>query len=475
MKSRIVLSVLAAALTLAGIALPGPAVVPAAQADTAATAPAPVGVPQGFFADTPIEHVVIIYQENHSFNEVLASTCKHRRYPCDGRLGPVTLANGRVVKNRRATDVVPYVVHSPTTNRLAAQNRWNRIPGCEGPRFRCIVHYQRDQIPNIHRLGKSWPISDRTFYSSPTASFGAHVTILAGQQNGFVGTNPWLGDHTPGPGWGCDSLRIVQWQASPDAEVELVPSCIPDAAGHGPFRDSPVPYAPTILERLEEAGKTWHIYQGYDNEEPVANLWTSCTYFYWCLANRFDLAHHSETTDFARQARAGTLPNFSLLLPMTNYSQHNHRSMLVGDNYIGRMLRAAFSGPDWESTAVFLTWDDCGCFYDPVRPPRGTADELNIRAPMIVISPYGRFAYTDSNRAVMPWSMLAFVQHNFGLTSLTPAVDTAYDYRESFNFAQKPRPGVEMVYTPILGSTRRRLANMPPIIEEESMVNGTWD
>ena len=84
--------------------------------------------------------------------------------------------------------------------------------------------------------------------------------------------------------------------------------------------------------------------------------------------------------------------------------------MAVGDNWIGQVVSAIETGPDWASTAIFLTWDDCGCFYDHVAPPTG----LGIRVPMIMISPYVKAGTTDSNVASFA-SVLAFTETVFGL------------------------------------------------------------
>src|SRR5262249_51510097 len=87
--------------------------------------------------------------------------------------------------------------------------------------------------------------------------------------------------------------------------------------------------------------------------------------------------------------------------------------------------------PDWASTAVFITYDDCGCFYDHVPPPKG----LGIRVPMVIISPYAKPGFTDSNVASFS-SMLAFTEHVFGLSPLSDRDASAYDFADSFDFGQ---------------------------------------
>ena len=108
--------------------------------------------------------------------------------------------------------------------------------------------------------------------------------------------------------------------------------------------------------------------------------------------------------------------------------------MTQGDNWIGQVVSAIQSNPTlWASTAIFITWDDCGCFYDHVPPPSG----MGIRVPMVIVSPYAKPGYTDSNVASFA-SILAYVEHNFNLPSLGQADSTSYDYSDSFDYSQTP-------------------------------------
>jgi hypothetical protein len=81
------------------------------------------------------------------------------------------------------------------------------------------------------------------------------------------------------------------------------------------------------------------------------------------------------------------------------------------------VVQAIESGPDWSTTAIFITYDDCGCFYDHVAPP---SPELGIRVPMVVVSPFARRGFTDTNVASYA-SLLAFTEYVFGLQPLADA------------------------------------------------------
>ncbi len=413
-------------------------------------------------AQSPIKHVVIIYQENHSFDDVLGQLCKTRQQPCDGFTGPVTFADGKTAPNVVEPDVVPGVDHNPRVAALARQNNWDQIMGCTTAPYACVTHIDPANIPNLAALANQFTVSDATYAAGDTVSFGAHLNLAAGTMDGFYGSNPHNSKTgaTPHAGWGCPSNKDAVWVGQ-NGNV-WAPTCVPDQSGAGPYRASPVPYVPTLIQNLEAAGLTWHIYQDTpngSNTKPSRGLWSICTYFYWCYANRFTTTYDSRKADFVTAARNGTLPNVSYMLPVQAYSQHNNASMTAGDNYIGQMVSAVENGPEWDSTAIFITYDDCGCFYDHVPPPAG----LGMRNPMVIISPYTKAGYTDSTTAVQPYSMLSFVDHAFGLPDLTPAVGNAYDYADSFDFTQTPLSGIPLTHRDIPKRERKRLAHLAAI------------
>jgi phospholipase C len=243
----------------------------------------------------------------------------------------------------------------------------------------------------------------------------------------------------------------------------MVPSCIPAADGTGPYKTSPVAHVgPTLMDRIDGAGLSWKIYQGgqlWSN----GDVWSVCPTFADCLFST-QSADVTQAVNVNADANSGSLPNVSLVMPRPGgYGQHNGTSMLKGDNWISDVVSNLMSGPDWNSTAIFITYDDCGCFYDHVTPPDG----LGLRNPMVIVSPWAIPGYTDSTTAVQPYSMLSFVDHNFGLTPLTAAVGNAYDYASSFDFSQRPLAGPQMTYTEISSAERARLAKLLPTIEDD--------
>src|SRR5262249_33281870 len=136
-----------------------------------------------------------------------------------------------------------------------------------------------------------------------------------------------------------------------------------------------------------------------------------CPSFAECL-NTSQKSNLVDASQFSTDAAAGKLPAFSIVVGggagrLTEDSCHNGFSMTACDNYIGRLVQAVQHlpcpvpscpvNPLWSSTAIFITMDDYGGFYDSV-PPGTNADRTRQgpRVPLIIVSPYAKARYTDT-------------------------------------------------------------------------------
>jgi phospholipase C len=410
-----------------------------------------------------IRHVVIIYQENHSFDNVLGRLCV-RPGRCDGsRTGK--LPDGSPIRLAVSPDVVPPVAHTTGAQLRAIHggqmDGWAEIPGCsQRTGYACLTQFRPRQIPNLTRLAQHFALSDRTFQMDTVSSWGAHLELVAATLDGF------LGDRAPYPtgaelnhmGWGCDSRLDASWRASPDDPATSQPSCVPDYSLDqreypygGAYRPTPVKHVPTIMDELDRAGLSWKLYTAAGPGKSGYG-WSICPTFAGCL---YTSQHRRQVSHgmVLKNARAGKLPNFSVVVPTWKTSQHNAESMAMGDNWIGKVVSAIEHGPDWRSTAIFITYDDCGCFYDHVPPPPG----LGIRTPMVIVSPWVRAHKVDSHVASIA-SMLAFTERAFELPALTGRDAAAYGYRRAFDFTQRPLRPVRMIHTRVPKAERRSLA-----------------
>jgi phospholipase C len=280
-------------------------------------------------------------------------------------------------------------------------------------------------------------------------SWGGHLYAVAATTDGFTGDNPVPAPGiTPGPGWGCNSFNLAWWVDPVSGARSRQPSCVPDPAlGQpygGAFEPTKAQYVPTILDRLDAARLACRIY--VDN--PAGGGWAICPSFAECA----DTPQHNSVVsakNVIADAQAGRLPAFAVIASSAVTSQHNSRSMAAGDNWIGSVVTAIESGPEWSSTAIFITYDDCGCFYDHVAPPLNPdGTQEGPRSPMVIVSPWAVHGFTDSTPTSLA-GILAFTEHQYGLAPLSRNDAAAYPYTAAFNFAQAPVARARMVQRPV--------------------------
>jgi len=165
------------------------------------------------------------------------------------------------------------------------------------------------------------------------------------------------------------------------------------------------------------------------------------------------LSNIQPLNNFLTAAKTGTLPAVSWIVPSGNESEHPPHSLHLGQAYVTALVNAAMKSPDWNSTAIFLNWDDWGGFYDNVAPPSVDVNGYGLRVPSIVISPYAKQGYID-HQTLSQDAYLKFIEDDFlGGARLNPATDgrpdPRTDVRENavqlgtieadFNFNQVPR------------------------------------
>jgi phospholipase C len=429
-----------------------------AAATTAVARPAPVHAQA-----SPIKHIVVLYLENHSFDNLLGYWCDANpgRCPEGGMPSSVKLSNGAVVTPDVMPDLIPAVKHTVNSQADAIDggrmDGWQKIAGCQAAKhYACIGGYQPSQMPNLITLADQFAISDATFSMADSPSWGGHLYAVMGSLDGFTGGNPRPAPGVKkGPGYGCNSNRIALWAPSLHATERWVPSCIPDPSLNtefgGAFEATPVQHGPSIMDRLHVAGLSWHIYGQPTPSNGHGYIWDICPSLAECLDTSQD-HNNVPTAQFTQDAKSGNLPAFSIVTPGGAFvvdSEHNGASMTAGDNWVGSVASALMNGPDWRSTALFITWDDCGCFYDQVTPginPDGTGQ--GPRAPLLIVSPYARPGFTDNTPATFA-SILAFTEQNFGLPPLGVNDAQAYPYTNAFDFGQRPLPAAHMVSRPV--------------------------
>ncbi len=363
---------------------------------------------------TPIRHVVVIFLENQSFDSILGYWCDGQpgRCPQGGMPSSVRLSNGAVVAPGTSPDTVPNVNHSVAAQAAAIDggkmDGWQNIPGgtcAAATGYRCISGYQPSRVPNITALARNFAISDHTFTSEDSASWAGHMDIVAASEDHFLGDNPVPAKGvTAGPGWGCDSNRVMSWFGQ-SGRPQLVPSCVPDHLPGlkfgGAFEQTPVKTIPTIMDRLDAAHLSWKLYGA--NSTQGGYIWSICPTFAECL----------------------------------DTSQHAN---LVPD---AQFLTAAGAVP-------------------PGTNPDGTAQ--GPRVPLIIVSPFARPGFTDTMASTFA-GILSYTEHTFGLSPLSPNDAAAYPFSNAFNYSQAPLAPARMVHRPLPASAKR--IRLTPALEND--------
>jgi phospholipase C len=156
---------------------------------------------------------------------------------------------------------------------------------------------------------------------------------------------------------------------------------------------------------------------------------------------------------FYRDAKAGNLPDVSWIVPNGAVSEHPPGLVSAGQAYVTTLINTIMETPAWSSTAIFLSWDDWGGFYDHVAPPVVDAAGYGLRVPGLVISPFARQGYVD-HQGLSQDAYVKFIEDDFlGGARIDPKTDgrpdSRPDVRENnpqlgdlladFDFNQAPR------------------------------------
>jgi phospholipase C len=181
-------------------------------------------------------------------------------------------------------------------------------------------------------------------------------------------------------------------------------------------------------------------------------IWNPLPYFITVHQDN-QLGNIQQLDNFYAAAKNGTLPNVVWITPNNHNSEHPPSSIAQGQAYVTGLINAIMQGPDWSSTAIFLAWDDWGGFYDHVVPPTVDQNGYGLRVPALVISPYARPGYIDHQTLSFD-AYVKFIEDDFlsgqrldpktdGRADPRPTVRESVsilgDLQQDFNFNQPPQ------------------------------------
>ncbi len=196
----------------------------------------------------------------------------------------------------------------------------------------------------------------------------------------------------------------------------------------------------TIGDRLSDKGVSWAWYSGGWNDAVAGHPAPLFQFHHQPFAYFAKYAdgtaakteHLKDETEFIAAARAGTLPSVSFVKPLGELNEHpGYANVRSGEDHVEELLRALRSNSHWQNTAVIITYDENGGFWDHVAPPKVDRWGPGSRVPTLVISPLARHGYVDHN-FYDTTSILALIEHWWGLEPLSARDAAANDMHDVF-------------------------------------------
>jgi phospholipase C len=366
-------------------------------------------------AATAIQHVVVIMQENRSFDNLF-----------NGFPGADTVQVGMNGDTQVPLTVIPLgngpdVDHSHT----GWWQQWDngKMDGFDNNGTMLPYSYisPTETVP-YWTLAQSFTLGDRMFQSNTGPSFVAHQYMIAGQ-SGNASENP------NGGVWGCDA---------PSTEtVAIIGPNGTDLPGVYPCFDYQ-----TMADLLDAKGVSWRYYA----PGPTTDSFFVISAFQAIRHIRFGPDWQNDVispeTTVLTDIAAGKLAQVTWVVPSLNNSDHPGAPP-YGPDWVASIVNAIGQSPFWNNTTIFISWDDWGGFYDHVPPPQVDAMGLGFRVPVIVVSPYAKRGYI-SHVTHESGGFLRYMEEVFDLPSLNTRDAISDDFRDCFDYTQDP-----IVYTQI--------------------------
>ena len=347
-------------------------------------------------ARTPVKHVIIIMMENHSFDNIFGIYPEVRGQ--SGNISgsierPVNLLGVSPIPNLSAVPNGTYYTSDPVEGYTVYHNDFNNglmngFLNNSGPQS--MTYFTSNQLSIEWSLAEEFGLGDSYFASYLSETTPNRLMSLAGY-------TPVKADYGPPPY---------------------------------------IPYNQTIFYELEHFGISWSYYtvtasassapldfiSGFGNSSRYVQNWSG---FYSAL-------------------NSSSLPSVSWVMPVgitdSQYSQHPPRNMTLGEEWMLQIVNAVMRSSIWNTSAIFITYDEGGGYYDQVAPPVLDGIQLGFRVPLIVISPYAKENYV-SNTLLNHDSLLAFIDYNWKMPPLNGFVAYSNIPLDFFDFSTRYSSG----------------------------------
>jgi phospholipase C len=379
---------------------------------------------------TPIKRVIYLMLENRSFNNIFGN------FP--GARGTTTGVNlGQEVPLTLCPDWLPGDLPHDRAAYLSCYDE-GKLDGFGTGIYGNVYSYTQMhefQVPNYWEWAREYVLSDNFFASVAGPSYPNHFFFIAGTSGGSI-DNPEniltrhtgkLGEEWPDlktyKSWGCDAIGDDVYVFTKDRQGNLTK------------HDSCWTF-PTVGEQLTDKGIDWAFYSAVPGQ--TGYFWNA----YNGVSNVFhtDMWHeHMRPVDnIVKDIEANKLPPVTWITPRFELSDHPPTSTSFSHNWVTDIVNAVMTSDMWKHTAIFVTWDEWGGFYDPVKPPEVDQVGFGFRVPLLTISPYARRGLIDTEIGEFS-TPLRFISDNWGLKHLTKRIADTHDMQHMFDFKAKPR------------------------------------
>ena len=296
-------------------------------------------------------------------------------------------------------------------------NGFDREESEAGPPNPEYVYVPHSESKPYFDMAHEGVLADRMFQSHLDESFIAHQYIIAAQAARAV--------NLPGGEWGCDGGKTDQVATLTDQRtVKGTEQTCFDYT--------------TLGDELDKAGFSWRFYTSQINGD--GGEWSG-----YQAVNHIrkgpDWANDVITpqTQFITDIQGGYLANVTWITPICANSDHVNCGGGTGPEWVASLVNAIGESSYWDSTAIFIMWDDWGGLYDHVAPPFEDYDGLGFRVPLIIMSPYAKKNFV-SHVQYETGSLLRFAEDQFGLKRLAGSDARANSpEKDAFNFNKPPR------------------------------------
>jgi phospholipase C len=383
-----------------------------------------------------ITHIVLIVQENRSFDNLFAT------FPKANGTTHGTMHTGQVIELTKSPLVSRDINHNYSTYLTDCDLQGGTckmdgfdLSGIDGnqPAGKYPYRYvDPSQIAPYWTLAQQYVLADNFFQTQGSGSFVAHQDLIAGGT--AINSTESLIDDPSQPNWGCN--------APPSTQTSLITTQGQYLFDQGPYPCLTYPTG-TLRDLLDKHKVTWKYYAPLHKSGTIGVMWNAFA--------AIDAVYNGPEwttnismpeTNILTDVTSGKLPMLSWVIPTSHDSDHPWSAHGVDDgpSWVAQVVNAIGRSSYWNSTAIIILWDDWGGFYDHVPPAFfDDAGGLGFRVPVIIVSPYvkaGSIAHTQYEFG----SILKFIEGRFNLGSLGTTDKRATSIGGLFNLNQKPIP-----------------------------------